>query len=167
MEENKYKKTKKIKGMFFNYNKDEELVNSTIKTFRKLNYVGLGKINQSIHHINFIDSKYGLLDKIIISYRPSGIKPEDIDGFLLENKKEKEKLSDYENGLYIIWKNHYDKGITQENKITNKILIKLHELKSKWTNQSIIPIYTMSNEYQEELKEEAEEIAKSLYKYEL
>ena len=158
---------KKVKGIYFDHNGcyNEEFVNSTIKTFRKLNYTGLGILYQSIHHINYMFNDEKNIDKIVIKFRKAGIKPEDIDGFHLMKKKEKEQLTSYEQLTYGMWKKHYDSDKTFENKQILTIVRELQKLKNKWglTNVS----YKNIEQYEiEELKKEAEDLILAVTKYE-
>lgn len=160
---------KKIKGIFFNHNGkyNKNFVDSTIKIFRKLNCVSMGITHQSIHHINYNSNKDGTIEKIVINFRKMGVKPEDIDGFMLEKKKEKEGLNNYEQLIYGIWKYHYDTNPnTMESKMINVIAQELHILKNKWTENNTETYGNMSEEYREELKLECENIIKKITKYE-
>ena len=159
----------KINGMYINYigKYNKEYVNCTIKPFRKLNNVTIGLQQQSIHHINYIFGEEDTIDKIVIGFRPMGIKPEDIDGIVLSKKKEKEGLTSYEQLLYGIWKYHYSQGRTKENKLINSIVRELHILKSKWEGVRVTAFEKMSDEYKQELLLEAEDIIFHITKYEL
>lgn len=165
--ENEHKLIKKIKGIFFNYIGDyhKDFVNTTIKIMRKMNYIGLGKLGQSIHHITYYFKDENNIDKITIYFRKAGIKPEDIDGFLLKKKNEKEELSPYEKSLLNIWTVHYKTGKTSENKIVDSIVRELHKLKNKWTENNI-SYKNLSEEDIDKLKIDAEELIKEITKYE-
>lgn len=166
-EHTKYKYTDKIKGMFLNFNIDKTYIDNTIPIFRKLNLISLGRTQQSIHHINYNHTKKGDLKNIQINFRPRGIKPEDIDGFMLEKKKEKKELSNYEQILYGMWLCHYKKNKTNENKIQDSIMKSMHKLKCKWTNTQYTPLKTMPKEYIDELTEESKDIIMKITKYEV
>lgn len=165
--ENKHKLIKKIKGMFFNHNGNyhKDFVNTTIKIMRKINYIGLGKLGQSIHHVNYYFEDNNNIEKMTINFRKSGIKPEDIDGFLLKKKNEKEELSSYEKSLLNMWLVHYKTGKTSENKLIDSIIKELHKLKNKWTDNKIY-YKDLSKEEIDKLKNDAEELIKKITKYE-
>jgi hypothetical protein len=167
MEKSKHILIKKIKGMFFNHNGRyiKEYVDNTTHLFRKLNYITMSLLQQSIHHVTFYTNKYDELEKIQINFRPLGIKPEDIDGFLLEKKKQKEGLSHYEQILYGMWTTHYDKNKTYENKMINDISKQIYKLKQKWSDNTMTPFKDLSEEELNELKEESKSIYLSTMKY--
>lgn len=158
----------KVKGMYFNYSgkKNDEYMNTSVKSLRKLNNITIGLLQQSIHHVNFISDENGIIEKMTIGFRPMGIKPEDIDGIELEKKKEKEGLNNYEQLLYGIWKYHYNQGRNIESKIVYTIAKELHILKSIWKEELLIHYEKMPDEYKEEMEKQARNIMLKLNKYE-
>lgn len=159
---------KKIKGIYINYRGkcNKSYINSTLKLVRSFNYATLGLLNQSVHHTSYNFDDNGILEKVNISFRPSGIKPEDIDGFLLEKKHENVGLNNYEHLIYSIWKSHYNNGMTIENKQIDSIVNDLHRMKCKWTNTPFIELNLVDDDYIDELKEEALTMMSHITRYE-
>lgn len=106
-EENKFAHSEKIKGIFFNYREtpSENFKDISSKWFRNYSYKLLSEYGQSVHHVNFYNTKEKLTS-IYIAIRENGIKPEDVDGRYLMNKKLNSEISGYENLLLKLWLQH-------------------------------------------------------------
>ena len=121
----------KFNGIYYNCNRSDintEYIKNIKKYTRNINYKTLSLYYQSIHHINILLDDNNNLDKIQLNFRNAGIKPEDINGIELVNKIENgEKLTDYENILYMMWSFHYNKGLTKENKQLENVVKYLYD----------------------------------------
>jgi len=159
---------KKVHGIYINYSGtlNEEYIDSSIKSIRKMNYNALSVTGQSIHHINYIFDIDGDIEKVIFGYRKFGIKPEDIDGLFLRKKKEKEGLSSYEQILYGIWCYHYEKGHGVEYNQLATIKKELHKLKCIWSGSKLTNYEHLSTEEKKNMEEECLTMMENILKYE-